>query len=273
MTELGDLIGGIMAGLTRARRDADVTSAIVAEEYRIHSLLSAVSAPRVRLSEVTIDLPVILSTEGDEKMARRSGAAMTHSAVLQALVSRLTELGISAPIITQFIALAEPDLATLFGDEVRGISGESISRIAQKSISAAFEASQGDVANPTLVSWEEFLHRHEGMPEKEVQALWEKYVNRQYDLPSSVEKAPQESDNPVTVDSVRIALDLESRRIGRELTAEWPRIEAIAETQSIRDMGSEASITRIQLKLIEEGLEWTTLKDEQGNRISRLMSE
>ena len=62
MVELGELIGGIMSGLTRARRDADVTAALVAEEYRLHSLLGGVSAPRIRLSEVTIELPVIIST-------------------------------------------------------------------------------------------------------------------------------------------------------------------------------------------------------------------
>ena len=139
LADLGELIGGIMAGLTRARRDADVASAIIAEEYRIHSLLSAVSAPRVRLSEVEIDLPLILSTPEDGQMSRKSGVVMTHSAVLQTLVSRLHELGLEGPITSAFIEVAEPDLALLFGDEVRGISGESISRIAQASISAAFK--------------------------------------------------------------------------------------------------------------------------------------
>ena len=32
---------------SRARRDADLTSALIAEEYKVHSLLSGVSAPRV----------------------------------------------------------------------------------------------------------------------------------------------------------------------------------------------------------------------------------
>ena len=247
MADLGELIGGIMSGLNRARRDADVTSALIAEEYRVNSLLSAVSAPRVRLSEVTIDLPVILSPPSDEKIQqRRSGAAMTHSAVLQTFVSRLTEIGVPSPVITEFIALAEPALAVLFGDQVRGISGESISRIAQKSLSTAYE----NVENKK--------------PEEgEAQARKSK----------TSDEESSEDDSNTTLESARIILDLESRRVGRELAAEFPTIEAIAETQTVKDMGSENSVTRVKLKLIEEGLEWTTIKDEQGNSINRLTSE
>jgi hypothetical protein len=248
LADLGELIGGIMSGLNRARRDADVTSALIAEEYRVNSLLSAVSAPRVRLSEVTIDLPVILSPPSDEKIQqRKSGAAMTHSAVLQTFVSRLTEIKVPSPVITEFIALAEPELSVLFGDQVRGISGESISRIAQKSLSTAYE-------------------NVENKKSKESEAQTRKSK-------TSDDEESTEDDSNTTLESARIILDLESRRIGRELAAEFPTIEAIAETQTIKDMGSENSITRVKLKLIEEGLEWTTIKDEQGNSINRLISE
>ena len=250
MSDLGELIGGIMAGLNRARRDADVASAIIAEEYRIHSLLSAVSAPRVRLSEVEIDLPVILSSPQGEGVSKKSGVVMTHSAVLQTLVSRLHEMGLEGPITTAFIEAAEPELALLFGDEVRGVSGESISRVAQTSITSAYKqnAEKGS---------------------KEVETSKRSGKKKSTDDGSSKEENQQKT----SVDSARNVLDLESRRIGRELTSEWPRIEAVAETQAIRDLGSEASITRVKLKLIEEGLEWTTTKDEDGNRINRLVSE
>ena len=252
MADLGELIGGIMSGLNRARRDADVTSAIIAEEYRVNSLLSAVSAPRVRLSEVTIDLPVILSPPSDEKMQQRSGAAMTHSAVLQTFVSRLTEIKVPSPVITEFIALAEPALAALFGDQVRGISGESISRIAQKSLSTAYE----NVENKKSEEGEAQARKSKTSGDDE-----------------STEDESTEDDSNTSLESARIILDLESRRVGRELAADFPTIEAIAETQIVKDMGSENSVTRVKLKLIEEGLEWTTIKDEQGNSINRLTSE
>ena len=71
MVDLGELIGGIMSGLSRARRDADLTSALIAEEYKLHSLLSGVSAPRVRLSGIEIDLPVILNSASSSDMKQK----------------------------------------------------------------------------------------------------------------------------------------------------------------------------------------------------------
>ena len=67
---------------------------------------------------------------------------------------------------------------------------------------------------------------------------------------------------------MRSAIDLEARRIGRELTKEWPTIDAIAETEKIKEFGSDAAITRLKIKLVEEGLEWTTSQDEQGNKLA-----
>ena len=267
MADLGELIGGIMSGLNRARRDADVTSAIIAEEYRVNSLLSAVSAPRVRLSEVTIDLPVILSPPSDEKMQQRSGAAMTHSAVLQTFVSRLTEIKVPSPVITEFIALAEPALAALFGDQVRGISGESISRIAQKSLSTAYE----NVENKKSEEGEAQARKSKTSGDDE--STEDESTEDESTEDESTEDESTEDDSNTSLESARIILDLESRRVGRELAADFPTIEAIAETQIVKDMGSENSVTRVKLKLIEEGLEWTTIKDEQGNSINRLTSE
>ena len=46
MVDVGELIGGIMSGIARARRDADMTAAMMAEEYKLNSLLNQVAAPR-----------------------------------------------------------------------------------------------------------------------------------------------------------------------------------------------------------------------------------
>jgi hypothetical protein len=245
MVDLGELIGGIMSGLSRARRDADLTSALIAEEYKLHSLLSGVSAPRVRLSGIEIDLPVILNSANSSDMKQKSGVAMTSENVLQALAIRLQTEGMTEQRIKIFVDNARADLDTLFGGEVRGISGESISRIAQRSVTRAYQNT------PT------------GDTDKEVHVK-----------PKSREKTSQNVvEKEVSLTRVRSAIDLEARRIGRELTKEWPTIDAIAETEKIKEFGSDAAITRIKIKLVEEGLEWTTSQDEQGNKISRLISE
>ena len=74
-------------------------------------------------------------------------------------------------------------------------------------------------------------------------------------------------------DRVRSILELESRRLGREMVQDLPVLDVIAETEMIKSLGSDAAVTRLKIKLLEEGLEWTTMKDEDGNRVSRLTSE
>ena len=45
-------------------------------------------------------------------------------------------------------------------------------------------------------------------------------------------------------------------------------LDVIAETEMIESLGSDAAVTRLKIELLEEGLEWTTMKDEDGNRVS-----
>ena len=141
MVDVGELIGGIMSGITRARRDADMTAAMIAEEYKLNSLLSQVAAPRVRLAGIEVDLPVILNTAQGATTRKSGGSAITSQGVLQVLSTRLQEEGVSAELLTRFQTYAGRDLDILFGGEVSGISGEAISQIAQQSFTKAHNES------------------------------------------------------------------------------------------------------------------------------------
>lgn len=85
--------------------------------------------------------------------------------------------------------------------------------------------------------------------------------------------AEVDTNKGVDGDRVRSILELESRRLGREMVQDLPVLDVIAETEMIKSLGSDAAVTRLKIKLLEEGLEWTTMKDEDGNRVSRLTSE
>lgn len=60
MNDLGDILGSLMTGLIRARQAADLQTAALAEMYKDNPLLEGLSVPRVRIPEVTIDLPLII---------------------------------------------------------------------------------------------------------------------------------------------------------------------------------------------------------------------
>jgi hypothetical protein len=60
MADLGDLLGSFMSGLIRARRMADEQTAALAEYYKSNPLLEGLSVPRIRIPELTIDMPFIV---------------------------------------------------------------------------------------------------------------------------------------------------------------------------------------------------------------------
>ncbi len=60
MTDLGDLLGSLMTGLIRARRMADEQTAALAEYYKGIPLLEGLSVPRIRIPELTIDMPMLI---------------------------------------------------------------------------------------------------------------------------------------------------------------------------------------------------------------------
>ena len=91
MADLGDLIGSLMVGLIRARRMADEQTAVLAEYYRSIPLLEGLSVPRIRVPELTVEIPMIIEkyVEGEVgKMADPTQIAIAAHAQLKSTVSR-----------------------------------------------------------------------------------------------------------------------------------------------------------------------------------------
>lgn len=86
MSDLGEVIGAVLAGLAHARRLADEETAAIAEYYRDNELLSGLAAPRLRLPEVTVDLPLLI----DDHEAAREGEAESPTKVARLVLAELT---------------------------------------------------------------------------------------------------------------------------------------------------------------------------------------
>lgn len=91
MADLGDLIGSLMVGLIRARRMADEQTAVLAEYYKSIPLLEGLSVPRIRVPELTVEIPMIIEkyVEGEVgKMADPTQIADAAHSQLKSTVSR-----------------------------------------------------------------------------------------------------------------------------------------------------------------------------------------
>ncbi|HEY1057960.1 MAG TPA: hypothetical protein VGE55_04440 [Limnobacter sp.] len=85
MNDLGDILGSLMTGLIRARQAADLQTAALAELYKDNPLLEGLSVPRVRIPEVSIDLPLIIESHE----AGEEGELNEPSKVVDATSNRL----------------------------------------------------------------------------------------------------------------------------------------------------------------------------------------
>jgi len=77
INELGEILGSVMTALVQARKIADMETAALAEFYKEHPLLEGMSLPRVRVPEMTLDVPVIIEhtrlvIEGSTILLKRS---------------------------------------------------------------------------------------------------------------------------------------------------------------------------------------------------------
>lgn len=87
-TKLSEVIGGLVASIAHARSVADAEALRIAHRYRQHELLKGLSVPRLRIRNVSISLPVILTStipgnpavaNSPQEIARIAGGAFQES--------------------------------------------------------------------------------------------------------------------------------------------------------------------------------------------------
>lgn len=83
MSELSEVLGAVMISLVHARRLADEETAAVAEYYKDNPLLEGMSLPRVRVPELTIDMPVTFEQHVPAKDAELDTTANIHKALME----------------------------------------------------------------------------------------------------------------------------------------------------------------------------------------------
>jgi hypothetical protein len=141
--DLGDLLGLLVSGVTRARRMADEESALIAEQYRRNPLLEGLSVPRVRIPEMTVELPLLLQSYEAGRAAVPNDAKKIVTVLLEQAGESLTRLKLD---------LSKEDQARLRGNLDRLVRAavsstsaatgyrEAVSRAAQQALLDVLDA-------------------------------------------------------------------------------------------------------------------------------------
>lgn len=95
MGDLGVLLGAVISGVVHARRIADEESAAVAEYYKDNPLLSGLSVPRVRIPEISIDIPMLIEAHDEGEADQVADATKIGASVAKELKASLAREGLS----------------------------------------------------------------------------------------------------------------------------------------------------------------------------------
>ena len=109
MPDLADVVAAVVTAFAKARHQGDEASAHIAEYYRTQPLLEGLPIPRMRLSQVTIDMPVLVEKQTNSFVEQVASAA----SVVEALSQKL------AGSVPPTVRLA-PETISVFEEALRG---------------------------------------------------------------------------------------------------------------------------------------------------------
>lgn len=148
MAELGDVIGALMSGLLRARYIADEQTAALAEHYKANPLLEGLSVPRIRVPELTIDLPILIEAYQEGEAGQMAPSDVIAQESLTQLKNTLTKTKTKLPAgFLTGLSTALKKRLELAKQEKTGVSKETAVRTVQSTIAEALKSANVTLAN------------------------------------------------------------------------------------------------------------------------------
>lgn len=143
MADLGDLLGSLMTGVIRARRMADEQTAALAEYYRSNPLLEGLSVPRIRIPELTIDMPFLIDKDVAGERGEMAEPAKIASALDAQLELTLLKHNIKPnPGFRKTFAVEVKNRLDLLMETRTPIMGETIARCVQAAFATTLSKSR-----------------------------------------------------------------------------------------------------------------------------------
>ena len=134
MNDIGDILGSLMTGLIRARHAADEQTAALAELYKDNPLLEGLSVPRIRIPELTVDLPLLIESHSEGEPGALNDPAHIVDATNTRLKNTLAlnNIKLSPAFQKSFSESAKQRLTDMQANAAGAVSRELVSRSVQE---------------------------------------------------------------------------------------------------------------------------------------------
>ena len=287
-----DVIGGLVSGVAYARSVADMEAMRIAYYYRQHELLKGLPVPRLRIQRVSISLPIIVSEVIPEVAAVRNPAVDVSKSVTDVLQKAIDA---TKKEFADIRSLRMQEKAILTPEEEDLLSRfEKIVDLAQQE--GAIQRFQGKLAEDIEHAYLD-LNLSEGDKPSDA-SLRDKVeqvaakVFREIlteNISKYVHQKATESDEPFDPERGKKAIaelidhDITTRLIRQVRNAAGnnavitrtipPDFYVSVNTGDIKNEGGGPDVvTRLNMVLREEGLEWLT-EEQEGKTTSKLIPE
>lgn len=232
MPYLGDYLGQLLSEISMARMHADLETVRLAELYATHPLLRTMPVPHVRLPDVEMEVPVLIKASEEP----RAGESARGGATIADMGRKFDEV-LAAHLSKAGIALSVADRGRL---------------------RAALDERLTPTGMPTEISVD---------------------VNRVADdLTAAALRVVGELRPKSTAAEPAIPTKI-AAELGEAVRLEFlklrtppPRLTVLVTSAEIREAGTTENLTRLRLKVSEQGVEWATIESE-GVQRDRLVPE
>lgn len=238
MPKLGDFLGDLLTEITMARVQADLESVRVAELYANHPLLRHMPVPRFRLPTVHLDVPVMIHghDEGQDENGRQIEPEKIAKKFVEILDAVLEDYNLS---------VQEDDRET-----VRRMVVVKVAEYQDTGpeVPGSLTGTVGDLIKFVMQTLRPSLDGEE-------------------------ERGARAADREELLANIRENLRRRAMTVFIRYVASPRRLEAEMSTMQVKEAGSREILARVKMMVSEDGVEWATVTDSDGELVERLVHE
>lgn len=239
MATLQAYLAGILNEISEARAVSDYKSALIAEGYLKDKILKGYSVPRMRISNVEIDIPAAIdSLEESYLINRNVDMDTTTDAVYENLCKNFS--------------LSQADIATIDSSGTASTIKNQISTKLSHLVTTEDGASINEADSQSIIN-------NIGSCATSIVTNFKDSVGKCVTLPSIV---------PVETARQNLIKQLCAVFIAKDLS----EIKVVAEASQLKDI-SEKAIFHIKMNVIEDGMEWAISQNQNGELDTKLIPE
>lgn len=252
-TDLGELMGALVAGVTKARGMSDASTAEMAQIYRNHETLSGLSLPRFRIKSIDFDVPFVVTGVDRGEAFEAKPAEYIVANTLDLVEKEYKEHGLEMDPRTReiFAKTLTANVESAVKNSTADLSDSRNTAIFQQKIAE----SARNALNTSLAE-----ARKRNAEEAAASSPRAEFLRTESIRAASF--VPPQAESPELLRKLSGTVADKAGELAVARQGSKGRILASVLTQDIKERGTPDTVSRIKMTLSEEGLEWSHDQDE-----------